>query len=415
MISILTDFVNLDPSYSLVRVALNQIKMLAANGHDVTLFVRSGFSNRDEQTILDLGARLKIIDPGEAGSNQIHVTEDSEQDIVRLAEVLDQELGDVVLTHDLLFQANMWKYNVACHRLKKPRRWLHWTHSGGATPQSKAGKYRKAIRSKIPGSRLVAFTTEEFMRLGGQYGYELDEIVLIPNPMDIIEYMSPLAQRIYKMCKLWRKDVVCIYPARLDRGKQPEVILEIFACLAEQYDVQVIFVDFASVAGDKAVYRKQLREQAEQMDVPVLFTSDLEGEQDGAPFQYCVPHKTILDLFELSDVFVHPSMSERDPLILQEAAWKRMPLILNFDLPVFRQYEGQALFGKFSSYIDVATGGHGETKTEYGDRTGYMRHIAGAIAYQIENVPVVQLHLKIRRERSLEGAYRRLWAAISQT
>ena len=109
-------------------------------------------------------------------------------------------------------------------------------------------------------------------------------------------------------------------------------------------------------------------------------------------------------------------MSEADSLILMEAMWKRCGLVLNFDLPRFREFDGQAIFGKFSSYIDVNTGMPGGTQTNYNDRAEYMKSIAGAIAYQMRNNPQLALHVKMRQERSLSGAWIPLWEAIeSQT
>jgi len=251
---------------------------------------------------------------------------------------------------------------------------------------------------------------EEVNRKGGLYGYEQDEIVIIPNAIDFTEYYHPAAKTVVEQAGLTGRDIVALYPCRLDRGKQPHIILEVFRELERmRYDTKVVIADFHSVDGDKAAYRASMKADYGSL---VFFTSDLEGVESGAPFNYCLPHQAIMDLFDFADVLMHPSQSECDPLIVPEAIWKRCGLILNFDLPLFRRYDGDALLYKFSSAIDTNTGMPGNTETSYGNRSDYMRHVAAGIAYQMENNPVLKLHARMRKERSLEAVGRSLWAAI---
>jgi glycosyltransferase involved in cell wall biosynthesis len=406
-VAILTDFVNFDPAYSLCRVVQAQVKMLARSGYKPRLLVRTGFAERDA-AYYD-GAEIAVIDPGKTGSNVVEIRAETEGEIENLTVQLMRELdgADVVLTHDLLYQANMWKYHVAARRFaaQNPEiRWLHWVHSAtnwGVADQT--GKYRSELRGAFLNSKLVAMHREEISRKGAMFGYEQDQIVVVPNAVDFCADFHPAAVEMVRKADLMSADVIALYPCRLDRGKQPHIIAEIFHQLSLMgYDARVVIADFHSVGGDKKTYRKEMKKAHEN----VFFTSDIKG------CEYCTPHKAIMDLFEVADILVHPSMSESDPLILPEAMWKRCGLVLNFDLPVCRQYDGVALMGKFSSAIDVNTGMPGETTTDYGNRRAYMTGIAAAIAYQMENNPVLALHAKMRKERSLGGAWPKLWAAI---
>lgn len=416
-VAILTDFVNFDPAYSLCRVVQAQVKMLTSAGYEPRLLVRRGFQRKHEADYP--GAQFAALDPGETGQNRVVLSDRTEREVTSLAGQMRKALRDVdvVLTHDLVYQPNLFKYHIAARRLARERdglRWLHWVHSAtDMKTAQKTGPFRKEIEGPFPNARLVAMHFEEVNRKGALYGYERDQIVVIPNPVDFAAEMHPFAQEIIRRGDLMRADVIAFYPCRLDRGKQPHILIEIFAELAKMgYSVRVVIVDFHSTGGDKADYREEMRLQAEAAKVPLVFTSDVEGNWGGAPYAYCVPHGAVMDLFEVADVLVHPSMSESDPLILPEAAWKRCGLVLNFDLPVFRQYDGQALQCKFSSSIDVCTGLPGRTKTEYADRKAYMRHVAAGIAYQMEQNPILALHAKMRKERSLEGAWPKLEAAI---
>src|SRR3989304_9276339 len=103
-----------------------------------------------------------------------------------------------------------------------------------------------------------------------------------------------------------------------------------------------------------------------------------------------------MDLMEYSDVFIHPSRSESDPLTVPEAAWKRCGLVLNFDLPVFRQWDGRALLYKFSSNIDTQTGMPGETETKYSDRRESMDGVAGGGTSLIQEKFIIPTHAEIR-------------------
>lgn len=88
-------------------------------------------------------------------------------------------------------------------------------------------------------------------------------------------------------------------------------------------------------------------------------------------------------------------------------------MVLNFDLPMFRMYQGKSLLYKFSSNIDVTTGLPGETNTNYSDRSGYMNTVAGSIAYMMRNNPILANHVEIRQTRGLEINWSKfLWPAI---
>jgi len=227
------------------------------------------------------------------------------------------------------------------------------------------------------------------------FGFERDQMVIVPNPLDIMEDYHPLTRSILGE-KAWAADIIIVYPARLDRGKQVEVIGEIAEALNVQgWATLVLVCDFHSTAGDKDVYRKEMKERFGGF---MSFVSDHAKETS-----YRVPHKVVMDLFDYADVFIHPSRSESDPLIVPEAAWRRNLLVLNFDLPVFRQYDGRALFGKFSSNIDVTSGQPGETKTAYGNRADYMAGQARAIAYMVQQDPILRNHRIVRQVRSLEA------------
>jgi len=394
--AILTDFGSHDAAYSLCGVVANQVKMLR-DDNDLTVFVRG--NPKDFEKVYER-ARVVQLDPGEIGNNVVNVTAKSEEEIAHLHAQFETNFADidVVLTHDLIYQPNMWKYHVAARRfaVKHPKtKWLHWIHSAtNLGTINAAGRFKQELTNRFPHSWLVAMNDEEINRKAGPLGFEREQVVVIPNPLDIMEFYDPITRAILGG-KAWAADILIVYPARLDRGKQVEVVGEI----AEQLNLAgwstlVIVVDFHSTGGDKVNYRDELKERFGKF---MGFTSDVPG------CAYHVSHRVVMDLFDYADVFVHPSVSESDPLIVPEAMWKRNLMVLNFDLPVFRQYDGRALFGKFSSAIDVTSGEVGETKTTYTSRGEYMAHLARAVAHMVGQDPIAKNHRLVRQTRSLEA------------
>lgn len=404
-VGILTDFISHDPAYSLCSVVKHQVTMLHSLGYEVTVFVRPGFIDDGEYG----RAEIMALDPGHT-DNVVELRQDTERDIASLAKQMRTAFAhlSVILTHDLIYQPALWKYHVAARRAAQDLpdlRWLHWVHS--TTPLDFAkelGVFASEIHGRFPHSRVVAFHKEEVYRKAASYGYEIDQAVVIPNAMDFTADFHPVAQQV--TAELHDRDCVAIYPARLDRGKQPHFLIEIMARLVRlgRYRAHIIFVDFHSTAGDKAEYREEMRLQAERMGVSVTFTSDCHGPS--------IPHKAVMDMIEYSDFLIHPSKSEADGLIVYEAMWKRAALLLNYDLPNFRQHDGSAVFGKFSSNIDVHTGMPGSTETDYPNYELYMRQLAGTMLYHLQNNMVLANHIKVRQERSLTAVGRHLLAAI---
>jgi glycosyltransferase involved in cell wall biosynthesis len=410
-VAIVTNFRGYDPAYGLCRYVKNLVKILVRGGYKPRLIVRKGFDHRKADNYS--GAEIVEIDPGKTGANRVRVTEQSEQEIIALENQLYEALKDrqVAFTHDLIFQKDLWKYHVAARRLTKRLtrlQWLHVVHSASLlNTASKTKQYRRELKGKFPNSRLIIFDREATNRYGTTYQYEVNEMVVIPVPVDFISGFHPLTKEIIKVNNLMRADIIIVYPCRLDRGKQPDIVIEVAAELVKAgFDTRVILANSYSNAGDKAAFREELRRQAKKASVPLVLTSDYDEAR------VRTPHQVVMDLFELGDILIQPSRSESYSRILTEAAWKRCGLVLNFDLPIFRQYNGEALLYKFSSDVDTGTGMFGSTESEYKDREAYMRHVAAGVAHLMINNSSLSLHRLMRQERSLEGVWPRYWAAI---
>ncbi len=98
----------------------------------------------------------------------------------------------------------------------------------------------------------------------------------------------------------------------------------------------------------------------------MVFTS-LEGKE----YELGIPHEAVRDLFQLSNLFIFPTLSENCPLILLEAALSKCLLVLNDDFPPLKDFFGKdALYFKFSSLL---------YKTEYSNEDQYFSDVAKII------------------------------------
>ena len=397
-VAVLTDLLGYDEAYSVAQGARNNVRMLTRAGYAPTLLMRRGRTARPRREDF-------------AGARIVEVAENSE-DVVRLIQrQFEQALAgaELVFTHDLIFQANLWEARVAYRRLAEKRpglRWLHWVHSLGQHYSiEQTGLFAAELEGPPPNAKIVALTPDTAEMTARRARCEFSDVVVVPHPIDFCEGFHPVAQAIVDRAGLMEADAVAVYPCRLDRGKRPHVLVEIFAALRETgLDARLVVADFHSTDGDKAAYRREMMERAEDLGVPVFFVSEMgqPAEQYGATVHYkkaldrhlvySIPRKAVADLMALADVLVQPSVSESYSRIVAEAAWARCLLVLNADLPAFRQWSDLALMFSFSDFEP--------------------KEVAGAIADRLENNAELHFHARMRKERSLEAVWEKCLRSV---
>ena len=413
-IGILTDFFSVDPAYSLLRVVETQIAMLKWSDERFYVIVDEAFPENPGGVWK--GVEIHRI-PGVPRSNVVRIDETWEQDIEELhgtlLDIFLKTKTDVVITHDLIYQPALVKHHIAARRVAKKLlgiKWLHWVHS--ATPVYQiAPEHRELaeLREPFPFSFKIVFPNEyDCARVAHNYGIDESRVLYVPHATNITEFldMHPVTARMCWETDILMSDYIGCYPARLDRGKQVEIVIEVFGYIKDMgYNVTLVIADFHSTGGDKVAYREQLKAIAKEHNLKV--GNDLIFMHDYDPStRVSSPRQVIRDLFAISDLFILPSRSETYSLVAQEAALMGNALVLNFDFPPIRSvYQGDALYFKFSSNIDALTGMDGETNTSYSDRASYMRMVAKrAIAYM--DHPVLRQRRRIRKTRNPIAVYR---------
>lgn len=393
MIAILTDFSHHDPAYSLCGVVDAQLKALRAHGITPLLVARGNYQHPDH-------AHVAYLDPGEIDNNVVNLTTRSDDEIKNLVAQMANVFGniEVILCHDVIYQPNLWKYHIAlrlyCDTLEQPPVLVHWAHSASMMDVAKqTGGYYPLLAQWPRNAYLVAFSHDEVERKRVMFDCPADRVVVLANGIDFSKYFHPLTELIISKAKLWHQDLIAIYPCRLDRGKQPHIAAEIVSqIVASGVKATLLLVDYHSISGDKLTYREEIKEAYGRV---VQFTSELDGR-----LAYEVPGQVLRELFLLSDFLIHPSMSEGDPLVVQEAAFAGCGLVLNYDLPPFRAHQGTAIMGRFSSAINAATGMLGQTVTEYHDREAYMAYIGRQMVHQLNSNPIAKARALARKTRN---------------
>lgn len=401
---ILTNFGSYYQAYSLTIIVERQIKMLVENGYKPKVTVLDGFKPQGEFAREDI--TLCHL-PNVACHNEWDrdPKEVFDKDVVDIKEKLREHLKDVnvVITHDLFFQASTQKFDEACRQLvgEFPNiRWLHWVHS--CIPSRR--------REKFPNSLIVYPNAYDIPRVARGFGYEEDEVKVVPHPIDVCKFfdMHPISERVIRENDILMADVICTYPLRLDRGKQPEVCIKLMKQLKKMGKmVRLVFMDFHSTGGDKLTYRDELKTLAVDCGLnsnEVIFMS----EQDKS-LKLESPREMVKDFMCISNVFVLPSRSETFSLVAQEAMITGNFPILNFDFPPMRSiYGDKPLYRKFSSSIDLSSGLDGNTETKYQpDEDSYYHDIAGRCVYELEHDRIFALRTKIRKEHNLKAVFKK--------
>lgn len=415
VVSIFTTFRSADSAYSLNRVVQDQIKMLTAFGYEVVVLVAKGFENSIKEAYALPGVTLFYL-PDVPTSNEGQLPEDWATHRDAMTKALDEAVEkyniEVFLTHDLISQPAHLIHNLAARKTaeKFPKvRWLHWIHSVfSSNMPSNIMEASKIGREKFPNSLLVYPNSFDVPRVAANFGYEETDIKWVPHPTDIEEFfgMDEISKGFIQKHNILKADVVMVYPCRLDRGKQPHILVDIAAAVKKmEMSVKCIFMDFHSTGGDKVVYREEMKRQAYGLglnDEEVLFFSEFDKK-----YEYEAPHQVVKDLMMVSNIFVMPSRSETYSLVTQEAILCGNFCLLNHDFTPFR-----SIFGNLPKYYPFGAnigfnGYDGSIDTKVNDPEAFYGSMAGYIKYMLTFDKTLALKTWVRQERNIYTVFKK--------
>lgn len=404
-VALLTTFFEATSGYSLIGVAETQLNSLIDHHYDPIVLVQDNFTSPEGDSVwkpemVDLRPVVPFLhlDTG--------IAKDFEERVQAVYDGLVAGLGDaeVCITHDIILQNWYKEHNVAMRRYAKERPdllWLHWIHSC-PTP-SNVDRYPENCRYTPPPGYIVypnasdlALVTRTY-RLGGQEwrakvcraGHAIDPLALWPY--------DKLTHDLVEKADLLNGEVVAVYPARLDRGKQVEKIVYLMAGVKQAgYEPRLLVIDWQSTGDRFQKYMDELLELANELGIngKVNFTSRLDDRCSQG-----VPRRTVTELMDLSNVYIHPSGVETYSLVVHEAALRGCLLVLNHDFPPMRE-----LFGDTAIYMDF--GSDRVTRTYTPDEATFWRDEALRLLAELRGNRAQWAKVTARREWSPEAQWK---------
>lgn len=359
-IGILTTFWNLDSSFSLAGVVLQQLQMLLKYGYKPVLFVLENFKDEDK---VPVGVEVRkipqiILEPYSSGD-----ISKIEEDSNKVKQSLEEQMSDinVCLTHDIIFINSYLPYNTGMRKAIEGKcahiKWLHWMHSGPSFKKLDNSVWDN-LHTLPSNSRLVYMNNTDVVRAAEHYNTLPKNVRVISNPMDIREIYDfhPLTKELIDANDLMKPDVLAIYPLSTtrmdDAGKKIKKAIWIMAELKNRGNTVAFVIPNAHANADKEkqeienMYRFAYEKGLERREL--VFTSLHEPPK----WEHGVPHKVVTDLFMLSNLFLFPSHSENCPLVLLEAMAGKNHIVLNGDFPAFYEFgKENAQYFRFGSTV----------------------------------------------------------------
>ncbi|HWI60939.1 MAG TPA: glycosyltransferase [Symbiobacteriaceae bacterium] len=383
---VVTTFADLNPDYSLATVVADQLRMLVRHGYSPGLVVQENFA--DEASVPE-GVRLLKVMPvlplHDYRPPEPPRPEFADQ-AAKIAAGLRPVLGeyDVALTHDLVFLGWYLPHNAAIRQLAEafPQlRWLHWVHSAPSGRPAQLTYPHDLRYSLPPNSKLVYLNSHDTLRLAEMFGTTLEHVRVVHNAKDPGAFfgLHPAVRQIVDEYQILSADVVAVFPFSTPRweGKNVKKLIWLMAKIKEQGRRVLLVLANAhcNAPAEKAIVRHLQSFAVEKGLAPadLCFTSTL-----GARWEYSLPNEAVRQLFQLSNVFIMPSLSECCSLVLLEAAICKNLLVLNADVPSMREFGGEkALYPQFGSVTQYV---HYQNEEAYwGD---WARIILGALAQE---------------------------------
>jgi len=176
----------------------------------------------------------------------------------------------ICLTHDVIYQPAHLIQNVASRELAQERKnlkWLHWIHSA-TTPHILCNKPEvlNIIKQPFPNAIIAYPNTYDRPRVAANFNWEERLVKYVPHPIDVCEYLGfqDITKRLVNRYDLLNTEILMIYPVRLDRGKQPHILLNFINAFKELgRSAKVIIADFHSDSkdpnDDKFRYRNDMK------------------------------------------------------------------------------------------------------------------------------------------------------------
>ena len=415
-IGLLTTFYNLDPGYSLVTVVMQQLAMLHSQGYDPVLFGLTNFTPEAEEQLPEWVELRKVIpqwllEPyGQTGAP---VPADFEGNVSATVKVYEESFKDLdaLIAHDICFINSYLIYNVALKKANLNNLPIfQQIHSGPSARQNHPYPWDELW--KLPANtKIIYMNYSEKTAAAEMYGVWDKDVKVVFNPMDLraMFKLSPLTCNLIDEYKLFEADIIAVYPLSTTRmgddGKAVRKVIAIMGFLKQLGQNVRLVIPNAHANGANEKNAIQLMLQIGQRygltSQELIFTSlfDVPNNEHG------VPHQTVVELFQIANLFVFPSYSENAPLILLEAAATKNLMVLNEDFAPMKDFVGPegAYYFRFKSRLINETIYRGDRGED-----GYFNDIALIVLDNLRNDKAMSGFTTIRKKFNID------WIAKNQ-
>jgi hypothetical protein len=404
-VGILSTFSNFDPAFSLCSVTQQLLIALVKYGYEPALFVLDCFTD-DEK--VPKGVEIRKVIPKLVlepyTKNQL---KDLDSDSNKAQKAMEENMKDidVCLTQDIIFINSYLPYNVAMRKGIEGGlshiKWLHWIHSAPSLRPRMDGTPYDNLYNLPPHSRLIYLNYTDVVRAAEMFGIFPKDVRTIFNMMDIRELYNfdPITRELIEQHDLMSADYIDVYPLSTtrmnDAGKQLSKVIWVMSYLKKMGNSIRLIVPNAHA---------NAQEQKEEIEQMYRFATDCGMERreliftslhDVPKYEQGVPRKVVTDLFQLSNLFIFPSVSEASPLILKEAMAAKCLLVLNYSFPAMRDFAGEnALYFRFGSLVDNPEYPLGLDK--------YLEDVAKLIVSEMEQNKALKANTKLRKEFNVD-------------
>lgn len=413
-IAILTYFYDLNPGYSLVGIVGDQIRMLTAYGHDVTVFTREQFDYEKFPNPDYKRATMKSVLPFmhlKDYDSATNITPEHVEIIKQTTQVMVDELRDmdVIFTHDFVFTG--WNLPLciaamnACKAFPQVP-WLHWIHS---IPT--AGRDWWTAGSWPTNHRIVYPNETDRVIVAEAYHTDSDRVRTIPHIKDLrsfFDFSDVSCELIRQFPMLMQADIVQVYPAAADRqsAKNVPAVIEIFSYF-KRHDYRVcLFI--ANQWATTTQRREELDEiKARAKELGMVLGSDLIFLSDCLDGQYTtgLPKHVLRELLMLTNVFIYPTTHETFGLVLPEVLLASgCMVVLNRSLDMQREISGNnGLFFDFGSFL---------RRIERDNQSAWLYAVAETILGRWLQEDGIQAKTFARQQYNWNNLYRKFYAPI---
>ena len=406
-VALFTTFAEAQSGYSLIAVAETQIKMLLDHGYEPGVLVQDNFQYPDAPSIwrpetIDIREVLPTFQLTEG------VAENFEERVREIYIILRENLADfdVCITQDIILQTFFKEYNVAMRQYARERPdllFLHWIHSRPSVGDQDS--YPDNCRFTPPPGYIIYPNDSDKALVVGAYGLagrewkvKVSRAGHTIDPLAIWPYDN-LTKDLISKFDLCHSDISVVYPARLDRGKQPEKIIRLLAGVKKLgYVPRLLIVDWQSMGKRFQTYIDELLKLAKQLDLEkeVAFTSRLDDRCSQG-----VPRQIVMELMDLTNVYMHPSRAETYSFVVHEAMLKGCLCVLNHDLSMMRE-----LYGDSAIYMDF--GSDRVNRTYKPDEQMFWNDEAKRLIAELAQNRTLMARQKARKEWSPQALWREM-------